>query len=233
MFAPSSAQLAKQSPILSYPKVVYSFWTGNNEITEARRRNIERNTNHLRHLGITFCLVTPRNLGDFVRMTGVPLHEGYKYLSAVHKSDYLRCYFMHFVGGGYSDIKAMQGNWNRAFNDLVFSDGKYANVASPTMTNPRTQDSQQQQFIVTSMVCKKDTPLTRDWYKSVINVMDASLGTLKEYPSVDTHQEPTPNYPYPIKWTDICGSIFSPLCLKYKEHILQTTPTHAPSSIYR
>ena len=233
MFAQSSAQLAKQSRILPYPKVVYSFWTGNNKITEIRKKNIKRNANHLRHLGITLYLVTTGNLSDFVRTTGVPLHEGYKYLSAVHKSDYLRCYFMHFIGGGYSDIKTIQGNWNKAFNDLVFSDGKYANVASPTITNLGAPASQRQKFIVTSMICKKDTPLTRGWYKSMLKVMDESLSALKKYPGVDTHQVPTPNYPYPIGWDTICGSIFSPLCSKYENHILQTTPTHAPSSTYR
>ena len=65
MFAPSSAQLAKQSPILPYPKSVYSFWTGNNEITGTRKKNIKRNASHLRHLGITFYLVTPGNLKRF------------------------------------------------------------------------------------------------------------------------------------------------------------------------
>lgn len=228
MFAPSSAQLAKQSPILPYPKVVYSFWTGNNEVTETRRKNIERNTNHLRHIGITFCLVTPGNLNDFVRMTGVPLHEGYKYLSLTHKSDYLRCYFMHFIGGGYSDIKAMQGNWNKAFNDLVFSGDKYANIASPTNTNQGI--AAPEGFDVRSMICKKNTPFTREWYTIVTRRMDENLQKLRKHQAGSAPYEEGDTYP--MVWGELIVGFFA-LCPRHQEHILQTTPTHAPSSIYR
>jgi hypothetical protein len=49
-----------------------------------------------------------------------PLHPAFKYLSYVHKSDYLRSYFMHFYGGGYADIKkySSNNNWKECFNLL-------------------------------------------------------------------------------------------------------------------
>jgi|TARA_R110002072_G_scaffold270946_1_gene430701 hypothetical protein len=227
MFAPSSAQLAKQSPILPYPKSVYSFWTGNNEITGTRKKNIKRNASHLRHLGITFYLVTPGNLNDFVSMTGVPLHEGYKHLSLIHKSDYLRCYFMHFVGGGYSDIKAMQGNWNKAFNDLTFSTDKYANIASPTNTNPGTETTG---FTVCSMICKKNTPFTREWYAKMTELIDENIQELRKHtPGTNPYEE---GDKYPLDYL-APHSMSCAMCTRYQKHILQTTPTHAPSSIYR
>ena len=228
MFAPSSSQLVKQSPILPYPKVVYSFWTGNNKITEIRKKNIERNTNYLRQFGVTFCLVTPRNLDEFVKMTGVPLHEGYKHLGLVHRSDYLRCYFMHFVGGGYSDIKAMQGNWNMAFNDLTFSDDKYANIASPTNTNPGMPTSRQ--FSVASMICKKNTPFTRQWYAMMTGLMDENIHKLKKH--VTGSNPYKEGNTYPLAWNALIKWYFA-LCTRHQEHILQTTPTYAPSSVYR
>ena len=49
-------------------------------------------------------LITPEKLNKYI-LNEHPLHPSYYYLSEVHKSDYLRTYFMRFYGGGYSDIK--------------------------------------------------------------------------------------------------------------------------------
>ena len=47
-----------------------------------------------------------------------PIHPAYNFLSNIHRSDYLRCYFMHILGGGYADIKfyTKNNNWCDAFN---------------------------------------------------------------------------------------------------------------------
>ena len=50
-----------------------------------------------------------------------PFHQGYKYLSSTHKSDYLRAYFMHHYGGGYCDIKYIDYSWLPAFENLINS----------------------------------------------------------------------------------------------------------------
>lgn len=38
-------------------------------------------------------------------------------MSNVHKSDYLRSYFMNFYGGGYADVKiySQDNNWRACF----------------------------------------------------------------------------------------------------------------------
>lgn len=51
-------------------------------------------------------------------MPEAPLHKAFQYLSPVHKSDYLRAYFMHFYGGGYADIKHIHFNWFAYFEKL-------------------------------------------------------------------------------------------------------------------
>lgn len=56
-------------------------------------------------------LITPNNLANYVKE---PLHEAFSYLSLTHKADYLRCYFMHYFGGGYTDIKAHFKSWQGA-----------------------------------------------------------------------------------------------------------------------
>ena len=56
------------------------------------------------NIGVKVILITPNNLDKYI-LKDYPLHKSYKYLSEVHKSDYLRTYFMHHYGGGYTDIK--------------------------------------------------------------------------------------------------------------------------------
>ncbi|WP_163267859.1 hypothetical protein [Chelativorans alearense] len=73
-------------------------------------------------------LVTPENLPQWVVDTH-PLHSAYQFLSAVHKSDYLRAYFMHHHGGGYSDIKRTSKSWLPVFERLKESNALGAGYA--------------------------------------------------------------------------------------------------------
>jgi mannosyltransferase OCH1-like enzyme len=87
---------------------IYCVWVGENTAMNENRINglesIRKNS------GVEVVLVNNDNLNSFVK-EGHPIHEGFKYLSDVHKSDYLRCYLMHHYGGGYSDIKPC--SWKR------------------------------------------------------------------------------------------------------------------------
>jgi hypothetical protein len=62
-------------------------------------------------------VITPVLLPFFI-LPDHPLHEGFEYLSGVHKSDYLRSYLMNFYGGGYSDIKHIQYDYLPYFKQL-------------------------------------------------------------------------------------------------------------------
>ena len=62
------------------------------------------------HPEIPVLLVTPDDLAAYV-LPEHPLHEAYEGLSFVHRSDYLRCYFLNFHGGGYADIKPFHTGW--------------------------------------------------------------------------------------------------------------------------
>ncbi len=81
-------------------KVIYCFWIGDNEMSENLKNAIKslQDTS-----GVPVKIVTQHNLADYI-VPGYPLHEAYDHLSFVHKSDYLRCYFMLHYGGGYSDV---------------------------------------------------------------------------------------------------------------------------------
>src|SRR3990172_6981039 len=114
-------------PASEHHRKVYMFWTGNNPLTPNRQRNLAASIKALKNQRVELVLVTPKNLGEYVKKAGVPLHPGYQSLSLTHRADYLRCYFMHFFGGGYSDVKKMSGNWKQAFRDLEAAPDKYIN----------------------------------------------------------------------------------------------------------
>ncbi len=85
---------------------IFGFWTGNNRMSDTRRACWET-------FGITGLLPTmvmPENLEEWV-LAGHPLHPAYEFLSPVHRSDYLRPYFMYHHGGGYADIDRQTGSW--------------------------------------------------------------------------------------------------------------------------
>ena len=95
-------------------RVIYIFWTGENEMSENRLKSIQQ----LKDVsGVELALVTPSNLSSYI-LKSAPLHESYTYLSETHKADYLRTCFMNFHGGGYSDIKKTTGSWIKAFDDI-------------------------------------------------------------------------------------------------------------------
>lgn len=82
-------------------KKIYCFWLNEEDMSDNRKVSLENLTN------ISECevvLIDKYTLPNYI-LPEYPLHEGYEYLSEIQKSDYLRCYFMHHYGGGYSDIK--------------------------------------------------------------------------------------------------------------------------------
>ena len=96
---------------LEYLNNIFIFWTGNNSLSENRIKSLES----LKAVtGANIILITPNNLYYYIKPYA-PLHPAYDYLSLVHKSDYLRSYFMYHYGGGYSDIKRSLGSWKKGF----------------------------------------------------------------------------------------------------------------------
>ncbi|MDO4764116.1 MAG: capsular polysaccharide synthesis protein [Flavobacteriaceae bacterium] len=93
-----SEKLVKRKDI---KEVVYCFWTGDNEITENRKRCLDEMKEKI---GYPIVLITKDNLANYI-LPEHPLHKAYDFLSAVHKSDYLRAYFMHHYGGGTAILK--------------------------------------------------------------------------------------------------------------------------------
>lgn len=212
-------------------RAIFCFWTGKNPITEQRKKSLEEMPQ------ITECKVyyiTPKLLPNWI-LPEAPLHPAYEYLSAVHKADYLRCYFMRYYGGGYSDIKVPTGSWKAAFDELENNPDLWAvgyPEGSPTdLANIDDRDLyRKMQAVYSKMigngsyVCKKGTPLVVEWLEEVHRILDAKLEKLRNYPAPHPRamQQADPNYV--LKWTEICGNVFHPLVYKYLDHVSTNLP---------
>lgn len=92
---------------------IYIFWTGSNAIPKVRLKSIEAmKANSQSHV----ILVNNDNLHQYVAVDDI--HPAYQYLNLAHRADYLRCYFMHYYGGGYCDIKQINDSWRSSFELL-------------------------------------------------------------------------------------------------------------------
>lgn len=203
-------------------EVIYCFWTGDNEITPNREKSLK---SMRQNCGVEIKLITPQNLSQYI-LPEHPLPEAYQYLSLVHRSDYLRCYFMHHHGGGYADIKTYRNNWKLSFDKLNSSTAFISGYPEKDYTGIAYRDGLLGRDIMTywrlvigngSFICKPYTTLTYEWYHMVNKRLNGMLNSLKENPG-NTFGS---NVGYPIAWADIQGAIFHPLCLKYNEKIIQ------------
>ena len=109
------AKIHKRIPMLGNDidhlenKTIWMFWTGKNELSVTRLIALERFRQVNRDCDVR--LITH----DIITQLLPNMHEGYQFLSETHKSDYLRCYFLHYFGGGYADIKEPCNNWVSCF----------------------------------------------------------------------------------------------------------------------
>lgn len=109
---------------------IFTFWTGNNPMSKNRKKCLSM----MREIcGVDIILITPENLYDYI-LKEHPLSKFYDCLSLVHKSDYLRSYFMYYYGGGYSDIKTPTNSWRGAFS-LLNSNSKKTGLGYQEVKN--------------------------------------------------------------------------------------------------
>jgi hypothetical protein len=168
-------------------KIIYCFWTGNNPMSSQRKRCLDT----MSRSGCKVVLITPKNLYEYV-LTKHPLHPAYEYLSLTHKADYLRCYFMHHYGGGYSDIKETSASWESAFDDMdnnkVFING-YQEIgpegvakANGLLYNELARNYKSL-IGLGCFICKPYTPITSEWIDSLHARLDVQYEVLKTNPA--------------------------------------------------
>lgn len=212
----------------SVPRVIYMFWTGENEMSENRKRSLD---SVIKKSGVEVKLITPENVKEYI-LKEFPLHPAYNYLSYVHRSDYLRSYFMNYYGGGYVDIKSITKSWINAFKKLNDSDAYLVGypelniqgvaIYGQNNINIKLDLYNNWRLLVgtNSYICRPRTKFTEEWLAEINRRLDLYLPLLEMYPSNEDPYK-NENTDYPIYWTEICGSIFHPLCLKYNNRIIK------------
>lgn len=220
---------------------LYAFWTENNEITPRRKNNLVELKNRC---GVNFKFINYDEIKNY-ELPDHKFHEGYNYISATAKSDYLRTYFMHFYGGGYVDIKFCDFNWNPYFDHLDNSDKfaigyqalEAANVAvDPLDPEGPTIQSQWQELIgAGAMICKPQTQFTQDWWNLVNMVLDKKLEELKSNPAkhVRDKQGWVTQSGYPLRWAELGPETLFKACYKNKDKIIVGLPRPDLNSKYR
>ena len=204
--------------------VIYTFWTGRNPLSSARRACLEQLE------AVSECavvLVTPDTIGRYI-LPEAPLHEAYNYLSETHKADYLRTYFMNFHGGGYSDIKRTTGSWKQAFTDMESAPDKWINgyrEVEGGVGHPPAVAHWRELVGNCAYVCRPRTPLTHAWYSEMIVLLEARLPRLRDNPA----RHPQDFYrregsAYPLEWNEMLGRIFHRVCFGFRDRLLQTVP---------
>jgi FkbM family methyltransferase len=205
-------------------KNIFCFWTGNNELTQNRTESLKTIEN--------CTLITEKNLDKYI-LKSHPLHDAYKYLSETHKADYLRTYFMHFYGGGYTDIKRQTGSWSNSFVKLLENKDMYA--VGYTEIGPNgvsgISDNYYRQYWKELIgngcyIFRPNTPFTKKWYENMLAILDENLQLLKENPA--RHPRDCIEHfgwtSYPIKWAQILGDVFHPICYEYKDNLIHGLP---------
>lgn len=182
-------------------------------------------------------LITPDNLTDYI-LPEFPPHPAFNNLSLVHKSDYLRCYFMHHYGGGYSDIKSPTNDWNEIFTALQqskkwaigYPEVKKKHVAKVEGKVGKGLRNNYKLLIGNcAYIFRPHTHFTTEWYNELHRLMDLYEKDLKQFPGNVMGD----NEGYPIPWTGILGNLFHPLCLKYSDKLIYSKKLRPITTLYR
>jgi hypothetical protein len=215
----------------SIPKVIYVFWTGDNEMSINRKKCLHQLITNTR---MPVKLIKSDNVFNY-ELKEHPYHKAFPYLSETHKADYLRTYFMHFYGGGYSDIKETTGSWIQSFKLINDTDDKwiigYRELsgwsANRYIRNTHTHELNDNNPLVGNgcYICKSKTPITYEWYTLMTNVLDEKFDMLKLFPATFPQDKAEiSNGKYPIYWEEMLGEIFHKVCFKYKNKLLHSLP---------
>lgn len=198
-------------------RVIYSFWFGP-EITPNRIRCLHSLKNVS---GVNTILVTDKNLKEYENGEN-PIHEGFNYLSATHKADYLRSYFMYHYGGGYSDIKECDFNWNPYFDILENSHKSFIGYPELSVWDIAYEPASSFYKMLVgngAYIFKPKTEFAKLWMDETNRFLDSVIDDLKHnsgeyHPRAvkggihENHYNEFLDSKYPIEWNQLLGRIF-------------------------
>lgn len=207
------------------PRRIFCFWTGDNDLTPGRTTGLREIERHQE--GLEVILITPHNLTHWVADEH-PLHPSFAHLSLVHRSDYLRAYFMAVHGGGYTDIKTPRHPWQSAF-DRITEDPELWLVGYPERSSRSCggddhtklgRDIHRRYGSLVgfgAFIMRGGTPFAWEWLQEIERRLDYYSAELGQNPGNTWGDNPD----YPLRWIEIGSDVFHPLQLKYLDHVRQ------------
>ncbi|MDO5614606.1 MAG: glycosyltransferase [Cruoricaptor ignavus] len=202
-------------------RVIYCHWTGDNEMSENRKKGYQ---SLVENSGVKVVLITPKNLHEFI-LDEYPLHPAYELLSLNHKSDYLRCYFAQFYGGGYCDIKPMKNSWIDSFNLLEEKDGwflSYTQIKQHSVSKGQGIIDKDLKYYFKkctgtgAFINKSNTQFTVEWWMELNRRLDENFELLEANPGIGLGK----NKGYPLSLLSVSTQIMVPLNLKFLNKII-------------
>lgn len=211
-------------------RTIFCFWTGSEEMSANR---IQALWSIFNQTGCSVAHINQINLEAWIKPES-PLHPAYGFLSSTHKSDYLRCYFMHHYGGGYTDIKKTRVNWHSFFERLDKSHRYalgYSELAHgmPHLTGhlgDEIREVHNQLIGLCAFIFKKNSPLTFNWMAKTHELLDKKFDLLKKNPAQHPLDQTDVILPdgkaskYPLRWAEMLGEIFHPLIYQNKQLLI-------------
>lgn len=220
-------RVSDQAPRASVPIRIWCAWTGDNPLSDNRKRGLE--SIHQKNPDADIVLVTPENLEGYL-VPEAPLHPIYPFLSLVHRSDYLRGYLVHHHGGAWADLKVQQGSLSGAIVELNADPGLWV-VGAPIPGLPRAipgesileRDCRHNYRLLVhgaAFAARGGTPLTTQWQAEVRRRADRYLEEARRHPGGVWGLRPNvADTQYPIPWNALQAFVFEPVCLKYHDHV--------------
>lgn len=218
------------------PKVVFIFWFSHQDyIPEFSARRFGALQSLITNINVPIIFITNENYNKW-EIPEHPIHEGFKYLSGNHKSDYFRAYLLYHYGGGYHDIKwrekSWENEWEKFSNPNIWIIGRRELKAEYIGYNPDKNEqwvqNEFQKLITMGWVISRPK---NNYFGKLLKRIEEIL-TLK---ITELKLKSAPNSrcgigngcnenEYPLRWLEIMGEISHPLLLNYTEHIEYTLP---------
>lgn len=215
--------------VMEVNRIIYQFWTGKNKISENRLKGIQS----MKNINIQSVLLYHDDIMNKI-LPNYPLHPIYQYLSENHKSDYLRCYFMHHFGGGYADIKvySANNNWAECFN-MINNHPEYevigqAEFAAGTFPEYRSRGILNKLVANGYFIVRPYSNFSTRWWNAVNAKLDEKFEIVKRYPAEFPRDGIGSNKTskYPMRWAEVQGEIFHRICYE-----MRSTPAVQPRLI--
>lgn len=224
-------------------KRVLRFWWGDTDIGTMSENRKKCYKSIIRNSGIQHIeMITPGNYQRY-EVAEHPIHPAFRYLSAVHQSDYLRAYVTYYHGGGWTDVKYIDHDWNQYFDLLESNPDKmgigYQEMIIDGQGRYRVHDPEYPDYRCLAMshfIFRPRTPIFQTYISWIDKKLDTVMDELVKYPGTvhpmvcsDNHLHYTAfpehlrNYPYPLTWMGL-SELFFGAQHPYLDHIMYGMP---------